>query len=351
MPRKKLISQENDLTQRLAVNPTLTTSPSLSLAPPTDSPVYNPSAPPTSSPVYNPSAPPTYSPVYNPSAPPTYSPAYNSDVVSDTLSKSLTTYNLPLPPLSSLQFGNKDEQNVDNSEMMAEGDHLTSRPFHYNKDNFIDLTCTENSTTVNDQDQLDPLLSVTSQKEVRSSFTPPSIAPSTSFKSSVSQITGASLRSLNNTVPDNAKEFQCSYPHTPHLMNIFTQIFGLQKFRLNQLEAINAAIIGKDCFILMPTGGGKSLCYQLPALVVSGVTIVVSPLRSLIQDQVQKLNSLEVSCLPFSEYIHCPRSILFFRSQPVTCLENILKVKSCVFILSYQEEILALNFFMLHQKR
>ena len=322
MPRKKLISQENDLTLRLAVNPTLTTSPSLSLALPTDSPVYNPSAPPT------------------------YSPAYNSTVANDTLSKSL-----PSLPLSSLEFGNEDEQNVDNSEMMGEGDHLTSRPFHYNKDNFIDLTCTQNSTTVNDQDQLDPLLSATSQEEVRSSFTPPSIAPSTSFKSSVSQITGASLRSLNNTVPDNAKEFQCSYPHTPHLMNIFTQIFGLQKFRLNQLEAINAAIIGKDCFILMPTGGGKSLCYQLPALVVSGVTIVVSPLRSLIQDQVQKLNSLEVSCLPISECIHCPRSILFFRSQPVTCLENILKVKSCVFILSYQEEILALNFFMSHQKR
>src|SRR5687768_1979243 len=76
-----------------------------------------------------------------------------------------------------------------------------------------------------------------------------------------------------------------------HLQNLF----GLDDFRPAQREVIEDVLRGRDVLCVMPTGAGKSLCYQLPAAVMGGITLVVSPLISLMEDQVQQLRDEGIS--------------------------------------------------------
>ncbi len=77
---------------------------------------------------------------------------------------------------------------------------------------------------------------------------------------------------------------------TASLLDVLHHHFGFSDFREGQEEVVEAVLAGRDVLTIMPTGGGKSLCYQLPAMVLDGITLVISPLIALMKDQVDALN-------------------------------------------------------------
>lgn len=84
------------------------------------------------------------------------------------------------------------------------------------------------------------------------------------------------------------------FPWSEELKEKLQSVFKISKLRAHQLPTMNATMSKVDAILIMPTGGGKSLCYQLPALITKGVTLVVSPLVSLIEDQLMGLKQLNV---------------------------------------------------------
>lgn len=106
---------------------------------------------------------------------------------------------------------------------------------------------------------------------------------------------------------------------------ILHDVFGYSVFRGEQQDIVEHVARGGDALVLMPTGGGKSLCYQLPALLRPGVGIVVSPLIALRQDQVETLNQLgmQAEFLNFSLDAGAAREVInrftAWRTQAAVC--------------------------------
>ncbi|MBO5400314.1 MAG: DNA helicase RecQ [Spirochaetaceae bacterium] len=94
------------------------------------------------------------------------------------------------------------------------------------------------------------------------------------------------------------------------MKKILKQYYGYSEFRPGQKEIIDSILAGKDTLAIMPTGGGKSLCYQIPSLMFSGLTVVVSPLIALMEDQVKGLDSVGIpslflnSSLEWEDYLY-----------------------------------------------
>ncbi|GFE54415.1 ATP-dependent DNA family protein [Babesia ovis] len=105
------------------------------------------------------------------------------------------------------------------------------------------------------------------------------------------EIAGVDLRVPRKVWQENAQLFSGQFGFSQKVDELNTGVFGYKSFRGVQLAAINAILLGKDCFLMMATGGGKSHCYQLPSMLLGGVVVVFSPLISLMEDQMRVLRS------------------------------------------------------------
>lgn len=95
----------------------------------------------------------------------------------------------------------------------------------------------------------------------------------------------------------------------PTPASVLREVFGYDSFRPGQEQVIQACLDGQDSLVLMPTGGGKSLCYQVPALLLPGLTLVVSPLISLMKDQVDALHASGVSAAYLTSALTRPEQL------------------------------------------
>src|SRR5690242_19093567 len=78
------------------------------------------------------------------------------------------------------------------------------------------------------------------------------------------------------------------------IQHLLRDVFGVERLRAGQQQVIDSVLAGHDTLAIMPTGSGKSLCYQIPASILKGSTVVVTPLISLVKDQAEKLDDIGI---------------------------------------------------------
>ncbi len=111
------------------------------------------------------------------------------------------------------------------------------------------------------------------------------------------ELSGAATHETEKTVQ---AEVEVPGGNLDRAREMLRSVWGYPDFRYAQRRAVLSCLLGRDCLAILPTGGGKSLCFQVPALVLPGLTVVVSPLISLMQDQVAALQSRKVAAVYLS---------------------------------------------------
>ncbi len=135
---------------------------------------------------------------------------------------------------------------------------------------------------------------------------------------------------------------------TPH--SVLRDIFGYSEFRGEQAGVIDTVLAGDSALVIMPTGGGKSLCYQVPALLRDGVAVVVSPLIALMQDQVNalKANGVRAACLNSSlaqdEQLHVEHAVEHAQLDLLYCApERLLQTRTLALLQNSQIALFAID--------